>query len=449
MPKMTFKGGVHPKDGKELTASKLIRELEAPEILVFPLSQHIGAPCEPLVKKGDKVLKGSKIADSPAFVSAPIHSSVSGEVIAVEKRPVPNGNEVMSIVIKNDFAEETDPNIKPTDYTSVAPDDIPSYIRDAGIVGMGGAAFPTHVKLSPPKDKKITTVIVNGAECEPYLTSDHRVMLETPEEVILGLKIILYRFGISNGHIAIEDNKPDAIKLMSELCAKEKGMVVDTLKKKYPQGSEKHLIYAVTKKKVPLGGLPADVGVVVVNIDTCTAIARKFMYGTPLMRRIVTVTGDAVNDPCNYRVKIGTPVEYILEKHGEFIEEPKKIIMGGPMMGIAQFRLDVPIIKGSSAILCFTEKSAVLPEEGPCLRCGKCVSHCPMHLMPLYISSAARNKDYDTCEKYHITACIECGSCNYICPAKRHLVQNIRIGKQTVLGLIKERKMKEAAQSGK
>lgn len=447
MPKLTFRGGIHPKDNKKHTCFKTIRELEVPEFLVFPLSQHIGAPCRPLVKKGDRVFKGTKIADSDAFVSAPIHSSVSGEVAAVEPRPVPSGQEVMSIVIRNDFSEELDPAVCPIEYTAVKPDDIPGIVREAGVVGMGGATFPTHVKLSPAPGKKIDTVIVNGAECEPYLTSDHRVMLETPEEVVLGLKIILYRFGIKNGHIAVEENKPDAIELLSGLCAKENGLKVDTLKKKYPQGGEKQLIYAVTKRKVPLGGLPADVGVVVVNVDTCTAIARKFMYGTPLIRRIVTVVGGSVADPCNYRVRIGTPVEFILEKAGGLIEEPKKVIMGGPMMGATQFRLDVPIIKGSSAILCLTEKEAALPEEGPCLRCGKCVDHCPMHLMPLYLADSSQRKDFDSCEKYKITACIECGCCSYVCPAGRRLVQRIRFGKQEVAGII--RKRQEAEKNGK
>ncbi len=442
MPKLTFRGGVHPKDDKEHTCFKEIRELELPETLVFPLSQHIGAPCEPLVKKGDRVLKGMKIADSAAFVSAPIHSSVSGTVTAIEPRPVSNGQMVNSIVVKNDFEDEEDPSIAPLDYKTVKPEDIPGIIREAGVVGMGGATFPTHVKLNPAPDKKIDTVIVNGAECEPYLTSDHRVMLETPDEVITGLKIILYRFGINNGHIAIEENKPDAIELFEKLCVKE-GITVDTLKKKYPQGGEKQLIYAVTKRKVPLGGLPADVGTVVVNIDTCTAIARRFMYGTPLIRRIVTLVGGAIENPCNYRVRIGTPVDFIIEKAGGFKEEPKKVIMGGPMMGPAQFRLDVPIIKGSSAILCLTEKEAELPEEGPCLRCGKCVEHCPMGLMPLYISQFSRMGDYDSCEKYNITACIECGCCSFECPAKRHLVQDIRQGKQQVMSIIRGR---EAAQ---
>ena len=437
--KLTFRGGVHPDDNKSFTASKPIKALEPPQELIFPLSQHIGAPCEPCVKVGDAVKMGTKIADSEAFVSAPIHSSVSGIVKAIEPRPVSNGNMVMSIIIENDFCDTPDDALKPIDYTSVSPDDIPSMVREAGIVGMGGATFPTHVKLMPPKECKIDTVIVNGAECEPYLTSDHRIMLETPDEVIAGLKILLYRFGITNGHIAVEENKPDAIALLKKRCENET-ITVDTLKKKYPQGGEKQLIKAVAGRDVSPGKLPADAGVIVVNIDTCTAIARRFLFGTPLMRRIVTLVGGAVKEPVNYRVRIGTPVDYIIEQNGGFEKKPSKVIMGGPMMGAAQFRLDIPIIKGTSAILCFTEEEAKLPEEYPCIRCGKCVSHCPMRLMPLYLHDFAVRGELDKCEEYNVTSCIECGCCSFECPSKRQLVQNIRIAKQKVLAEQKKRR---------
>lgn len=441
LKKLSFKGGVHPDDNKRYTASKPIETLTPPQKLIYPLSQHIGAPCTPCVSVGDYVKMGQKIADSEAFVSAPIHSSVSGTVVAIEKHPVPNGTMVDSIVIENDFTDTLDESIKPIDYTSVNPDDIPALVREAGTVGMGGATFPTHVKLMPAQKEKIDTIIVNGAECEPYLTSDHRVMLETPEEVVMGLKIILYRFGITNGHIAIEENKPDAIAVMKKKCEGE-GISVDVLKKKYPQGGEKQLIYAVTKRTVPLGKLPADSGVIVVNVDTCTAIARKFMYGTPLMRRIVTLAGTPLKNNGNYNVRIGTPIEYIIEQCGGFTKEPDKVILGGPMMGVAQFRLDIPVIKGTSAILCLDEKEAYIPEEGPCIRCGKCVDHCPMNLMPLYLHDFARKNDMDSCEKYNVTACIECGSCSFECPAKRHLVQNIRIAKQNVMAIQRERAQK-------
>ncbi len=442
LKKFTFKGGVHPNDNKAQTNKKGIVVLMPPKTLVFPLVQHLGAPCTPIVKVGDRVLKGQKIADSEAFVSAPIHSSVSGTVTAIKPCPVPNGSMVESIIIENDFEEERAYTLEPTDYTTIAPDDIPGIIREAGIVGMGGATFPTHVKLMPPDPSKIDTIIVNGAECEPYLTNDHRVMLETPEEVIFGLKVLLYRFGITNGHIAIEDNKKDAIALMKKECASE-GITIDTLKKKYPQGSEKQLIYAVTKREIPTGKLPADVGVIVVNIDTCTAIARRFMYGKPLMRRIVTVVGSPFKQDANYKVRIGTPIDYIIEQNGGFIRNPAKVIMGGPMMGIAQFRLDVPIIKGTSAILALTDKEAVIPPESPCIRCGKCVEHCPMNLMPLYLQQFAAKGDLETCEKYDVTSCIECGCCSFGCPSKRQLVQNIRIAKRSVMAIQRERVQKE------
>ena len=442
MLKLTFKGGVHPNDNKAGSATKPIERMEVPPELIYPVSQHIGAPCSPCVEVGEYVKMGQKIADSDAFISAPIHASVSGMVKAIEMRNVPNGSSVQSIIIENDFQDTYHESIVPIDYTKVDPDDIPGIVRDAGIVGMGGAAFPTHVKLNPPKECKIDTVIVNGAECEPYLTSDHRVMLETPEEVILGLKVILYRFGITNGHIAIEENKPDAIALMKKECEKE-NIKVDVLKKKYPQGGEKQLIYAVTKRKVPVGKLPADVGVIVVNVDTCSAIGRKFMYGKPLMRRIITMSGSLFERNQNYKVRIGTPVEYMIEKHGGFISEPKKVIIGGPMMGVAQFRLDVPVLKATSSILCLSEKEAHIPPEDPCIRCGKCVENCPMRLMPLYLQTYANKGDMDSCEKYNVTACIECGCCSYGCPSKRNLVQSIRIAKHTVLAMQKERAQKE------
>lgn len=440
--KLTFKGGVHPNDNKKSTASKPIERMPIPAELIYPVSQHIGAPCTPCVQVGEYVKMGQKIADSDAFVSAPIHSTVSGTVKAIEMRNVPNGSSVQSIIIENDFQDNYHESIQPIDYTAVNPDDIPGIIREAGIVGMGGAAFPTHVKLNPPKECKIDTVIVNGAECEPYLTSDHRVMIETPDEVILGLKVILHRFGITNGHIAIEENKPDAIALMKKECANE-GITVDVLKKKYPQGGEKQLIYAVTKRVIPTGKLPADVGVIVVNIDTCSAIGRKFKYGKPLMRRIVTMAGTLFNKNVNYKVRIGTPIDYMIEQNGGFKEEPKKVIIGGPMMGVAQFRLDVPVIKATSAILCLSEKEAYIPPEDPCIRCGKCVAHCPMSLMPLYLQNFSDKGDMESCEKYNVTSCIECGCCSFGCPSKRNLVQSIRIAKHTVLAMQKERAQKE------
>lgn len=447
LKKLSFKGGVHPKDNKSQTAAKTIETLTPPKELSFPLVQHIGVPCTPCVQKGDYVKVGQKIADCEAFVSAPIHSSVSGTVKDFKMYPVSNGSMVESIVIENDFQDTIDESVKPIDYKSVHPDDIPKLVREAGIVGMGGAAFPTHVKLMPPADKKIDTIIVNCSECEPYLTSDYRVMVETPEEIVTGLMVVLYRFGIENGHIAIEDNKPLAIEKMKEAC-KDTPITVDVLKTKYPQGGEKQLIYAVTKRKVPMGGLPADAGTIVINTDTCAAIGRKFMYGMPLTRRNVTIVGTPFPKEVNYRVRIGTPIDYIIEQNGGFVEEPKKIIIGGPMMGVAQFRLDMPVIKANSAILAFTEKEAHIPEESACIRCGKCVEQCPMGLMPLYLYDFAKRGDMDSCEKYNADACIECGCCSFGCPAKRNMVQAIRVAKQNVLAEKRKRAQQERNEQG-
>ncbi|MGE4282688.1 MAG: electron transport complex subunit RsxC [Clostridia bacterium] len=434
MKALTFKGGIHPHDNKHHTEKISIINLPAPEKLYFPVVQHIGAPCDPLVAIGDEVKMGQKIADSKAFVSAPIHSSVSGKVVAIESILHPNGSKVMAIVIENDGKDTVHESVVPKgDLSILEPKQIIEIVREAGIVGMGGAGFPTHVKLSPPPDKKIDYVIINGAECEPYLTSDHRVMLETPEEVVLGLKAIMKVFSLNKGYIGIEENKMDAVKIMKEYAAKETGIEVVVLKTKYPQGAEKQLIKVVTGREVPSGGLPADVGAVVNNIDTCTAIARAIKTGMPLIRRIVTVSGLAVKEPRNYAVRIGTPFRVLFEKSGGFVVDPVKIVMGGPMMGIAQFTIDVPVVKGTSGLLAFTEKEIQLKPESPCIRCGKCVGACPMNLLPIYLGAYSANNVLDKAEEYNALDCIECGSCSFVCPSKRHLVQSIRGAKQAII----------------
>ena len=437
---LTFKGGIHPNDMKHLTCEKQIKELEAPDVLTFPLSQHIGAPAVPCVKVGDTVNMGQKIAEAPTAFSANIHSSVSGKVVAIEPCMHPNGTEVNSIVIENNRQDTIDEAVTPhEDYKKLKPKEIVDIIKEAGIVGMGGATFPTHIKLSPPPEKKIDYVIINGAECEPYLTSDHRAMLENPEDIILGLKIIMHIFNLKEGYIAIESNKPDAIAKMTEYAGKETDVQihVKALKTKYPQATEKQLISAIAKRQVPPGKLPLDVGAVVNNIDTCASIARAVTTGMPLIKRIVTVSGDCVKEPTNFSVRIGTPFSYLFENAGGFSSDPMKIIMGGPMMGTAVASINVPVIKGTSGLLAFSEKMVGTPRNETCLRCGKCVSACPMRLMPNALNAACKAEDFEKLEKLHIMDCMECGSCSYLCPAKQHPVQSIRIAKQKMRNMKK------------
>lgn len=430
---LTFKGGLHIDDHKSATNQVPIKKLDGCSTHIYPLQQHIGAPLDAIVGVGERVTVGQKIADSAAFVSAPVHSSISGTVKAIEPRLHPSGAMVTSIVVDNDGEYEVCKNVLPKgDYKNYTPEQIIGFIRQAGIVGMGGAGFPTHVKLSPPKEKKITHVIVNGAECEPYLTSDHRIMLETPEAVLLGLKAVMHIFDLKEGYVGIELNKADAIETMKTAAAKEGNINIVPLKTKYPQGAEKQLINAVTKKVVPAGGLPADVGCVVINVDTAVSIGNIFKSGMPLVSRIVTVSGDCVASPCNYEVRIGTPVSYVFNSAGGFIKEPKKVIAGGPMMGTALFSLDVPIIKTSSGILAVSKIVENFDENSVCIRCGKCVDMCPMHLMPLYLNKYAKQNNIEMVEKYNVMDCIECGVCSYLCPGKQHPVQNIRLMKQII-----------------
>ena len=428
---LTFSGGIHPKDMKHSTEHKAIEEIPMPKTLVFPLGQHIGAPANPCVNVGDRVLAGQKIAEAQGFISSNIHSSVSGTVIAIEERLHPAGNKCMAIVVENDYLDEWDTSMKNYTFESVSPQEIVGAVREAGIVGMGGAAFPTHVKLSPPEEKPIKYVIINGAECEPYLTSDHRAMLENPREIIDGLKLTMKIFGLDTGYIAIETNKPDAIKVMSDVAKSEKDVKIKVVavKTKYPQGSEKHLIKAVTGLSVPSGKLPMDVGAVVNNIDSCAAIARAVLNGRPLTRRIVTVTGDGIAEPKNLRVPIGTSFSHLIEVCGGLKKSAAKLIMGGPMMGMALSSVEVPVIKGSSALLVFGEENVPERKAESCLRCGKCVSGCPMNLLPNMIKEAVVLNDMEKLAKLNIMDCIQCGSCTYVCPAEQNPLRYIRTGK--------------------
>lgn len=433
MAKMTFPGGIHTYDGKELTKDKPTQVLLPKGELVYPLVQHIGAPAKPVVAKGDKVLVGQIIAEAGGFVSSNIISSVSGTVKAIEKRLVVQGNMVDSIIIENDNEYTTVEGFgKERDYTKLSKDEIRSIIKDAGIVGMGGAGFPTHVKLTPKDDSKIDYVIVNGAECEPYLTSDYRMMLEQPDTIIGGLKIILSLFEKAKGIIAIEDNKPEAIKKLRELTAGEKNIEVMALKTKYPQGGERQLVYATTGRKLNSAKLPADVGCIVNNIDTVIAIYMAVAKSTPLIRRIITVTGDAVKEPKNFNVPVGTDYSELLEAAGGFDQQPEKIISGGPMMGNAMYTFNVPVTKVSSAFLAFRKDKAAV-EESPCIRCGKCVTACPLKLMPFELAALSNRTDSEGFVKYHGLECCGCGCCSYVCPAKRSLTQSIMQMRASVL----------------
>ncbi len=431
---LTFKGGIYPPHNKSATEKKPIKDAKEGKQVIIPMQQHAGAPCKPLVSKGDYVKVGQRIGEPDGFVSAPVHSSVSGTVTSVGPMLHPAGQRVMSVVIEPDGLNAIDEGIAPKgDIDTLSPNDIKSIIQESGIVGLGGGVFPTHVKLSPPEGKKIDAIILNGAECEPYLTADHRLMLERPEDVVYGLRAMLRATGVKRGYIGIENNKKDAIERIRKCIKDSPNIELKVLKTKYPQGAEKQLIYAITKRVVPSGGLPMDVGVIVNNVGTAAAIAEAIKTGMPLIQRIVTVAGDGVKEPQNLRVKLGTTFKDVIIQCGGMVGDVGKIIMGGPMMGIAQYDLNVPVIKCTSGILVLSRQSASLPEQGPCIRCGKCITVCPVNLMPLLISQYILDDNFEQAEKHHALDCIECGSCSYICPAKRPLLQSIRVAKGVIM----------------
>ena len=429
----TFKGGVHPDDGKKLTKDCPVQTYLPKGDLVYPLSQHIGAPAKPLVKTNDTVLMGQRIAEAGGFVSANIVSSVSGKVKAIEPRLTVSGAKVESIVIENDG------NYTPIegmgqyrDYTKMSKEEIIDAVKDAGIVGLGGAGFPTHVKLMPKNPDAIDYIIVNGAECEPYLTSDYRMMMECPQHIVSGLKVMLQLFDHAKGVIAVEANKPAGIKNLEELVKNEDRIEVRTLQTKYPQGAERNLIYAVTGRKINSTKLPADAGCIVDNVDTVIAIHMAVCESTPLMRRIFTLTGNGINQPGNYNVKIGTSYAELVEASGGFKDGVKKVISGGPMMGMALSTVDIPIMKTSSALTCFMEDEVEKYEETACIRCGKCAQVCPSHVIPQKLMEAAQHYDMERFTALNGMECCECGCCTFICPAKRPLTQAFKQMRQAV-----------------
>lgn len=426
MAKLTFAGGIHPYDGKDISKDKPIKAVLPKGDLVYPLSQHIGAPAVPVVKKGDRVLAGQKIAEASGFVSAPIYATVSGTVKAIEPRRVVTGDNIMSIVLENDGSYEEVEYFPVDSPEELSKEEIIERIKEAGVVGMGGAGFPTFIKLSPKEPEKIEYIIANCAECEPYLTSDYRRMIEEPEKLIDGIKIMLRLFDNARAILAVEDNKPDCIALLKKLTKDEKRVSVKALKTKYPQGAERQIIYATTGRSIHSGMLPADAGCIVDNVDTIVAVYHAVMLGLPLMHRIVTVTGDAVADPCNFMVRIGTNYHELVEEAGGFKEKPVKIVSGGPMMGFAVFDLDVPTTKTASALLCMTQDEASRMEPSACINCGKCVEVCPGRIAPKLLSDYAEHYDEEAFLKNYGMECCECGCCSYICPAKRPLTQTIK-----------------------
>lgn len=435
----SFAGGVHPETHKALTAERPIQPGPRPALVVLPLAQHLGVPARPVVAPGDRVLLGQVVGEAGGFVSAPVHASVSGQVVAVEPRPHPSGVNQPAVVIRSDGRDEWAEGPGGRRLADLTPDDIRKIAREAGLVGLGGAAFPTHVKLAPPKDKRIDTVILNGCECEPYLTADHRLMLERAEAVAYGLVAVVRAVGAWRAVVAVEDNKPEAARALGEaltaLEAAEPGLVlrvkldVVLLPTKYPQGAEKQLIWAVTGRAVPPGKLPSEVGCLVQNVGTAAGLADAIRLGRPLVERVITVAGSLVACPGNYLVRLGTPVRDVLAFAGGPTGPLGKLILGGPMMGVAQSTDAVPVVKGTSGILALSPEEARVPEPRPCLHCGRCVKACPMGLSPFHAARAAEAGFLDEAERAGAGWCLECGTCAFVCPAKRPLVEEVRRAK--------------------
>ncbi len=439
----TFKGGAHPPENKHYTERKSIENCPVPEKVIIPLQQHIGSPPEIIIEKGAEVKTGEPIAKATRFVSVPVHATISGTVTSIEKYPHPLGTDLLSMIIESDGNDIWTNSIKhDPDFFDLPVDEMKNRIQQAGIAGMGGAAFPTHVKLSPPPEKPIEILFLNGVECEPYLTSDHRLMLEHPDEILNGLRILMKILKVKRAVIGIEKNKPDAIRLFQKKTKSRKKISILPLEVKYPQGAEKQLIHAATGRVIPSGGLPMDVGCLVQNVGTAFAIYEAVSSNKPLIERVITVTGPGLQEPKNLRVRIGTPFKSLIEYCGGYTNTSVKLINGGPMMGIAQYTDEVPVIKGTSGILVLDSKTAAHREEQPCIRCARCIDTCPMKLMPTELASLVKHEKYDQAAHIGLYDCIECGTCGFICPANIQLVHYIKLGKA-----ILNEKRKEAEQS--
>ncbi|MCK6603587.1 MAG: electron transport complex subunit RsxC [Ignavibacteriaceae bacterium] len=433
-----FSGGVHPEESKELTAELPIETIPLPKTVIIPLSQHIGKPALPLVKKGAVVQKGEVIAEMQGVVSVPVHASVSGTVTKINVNPHLSGSPKEAIEITAS-EEQTEVRMDPLDPGKINADEIRERIKMAGLVGQGGAAFPTYVKLSPPPDKKIDLLIINAAECEPYLTRDYRLIIERTSDFITGVKLLMKAAGVEKGIIGIEDNKPKAIEVLRKALSSEKSITLAVAKTKYPQGAEKMLIYVATGRKVPPGKLPMDVGVIVQNVGTSVAVFDAIVNGLPQTTATITVTGRGIKNPKNLIVPVGTQIKTVLEHCGGLTEDAAKVIAGGPMMGIPQYELNAPVLKATSGLLILNKKEARKSDQTACLRCGKCIDVCPLNLLPTKLARLSQLEKYEDAEALGVTVCMECGSCAFECPANIPLVQWIKLGKQQVFKIQRAR----------